>query len=239
MEIHQSYLVSLSHASKVGEHGPISFRHGQRPNSSIGTSFMCHLLEELSLWIRCSCHHCGTLLRFGLARRKSYVRSRLCFVTTCDMVLRTMQEHKWVGMTTQCRRKVEVWVLFLQRMLYEHLWVNSLFKLSSANQTCKFCRGTASCNYNLLAMGHGDNPCYGLSPQISLSKVGWTCGTILCERWWQEWLVFFLHHAWNIFCNWTYDGRFEYQGLYFGITMDRAFVLHMKCLQTICDLGSK
>ena len=49
MEIHQSYLVSLSHASKVGEHGPISFRHGQRPNSSIGTSFMCHLLEELSL----------------------------------------------------------------------------------------------------------------------------------------------------------------------------------------------
>lgn len=95
-------------------------------------------------------------------------------------------------------KKVGGWSLTSLEMPCKHLWINGLFRLSSmASQTCKFCWGTVSRNFNLLAMAHGVHPCFGCSPHISLSNMGQKFGTTLLSRgrWWHKRLILFLHHA--------------------------------------------
>jgi hypothetical protein len=77
-------------------------------------------------------------------------------------------------------KKVGDLVLLPWRVLWEHLWVNGLFKhFYPTSQICKPCQGTASHNCNVLIMALGVHPFSSCFLPISSSKVAQKFGATL------------------------------------------------------------
>lgn len=97
------------------------------------------------------------------------------------VVLGTWQEHKWVGKTVQCWRKLKGSVLLCQRMPWGCLWVTRSSKhFSLASRIYKFCWGTAPCNCNHLVMVHGGHLLINCFLLNSLSKAA---QNLIVELW--------------------------------------------------------